>query len=152
MDDVRYVLADVSFQEKQFGEALDYLEEISTSSIKKEAENLKRFYINKLQDIAYLKSLNRQHPADKMVALALIDLIQRTSNEKSDLELSDQLTNRFGVVSSKPSSPVTPVRQSNNNLQKGYYNVSWRCRFGLKNSVPTSGYAAINSRMICTKG
>jgi ABC-type branched-subunit amino acid transport system substrate-binding protein len=136
MDDVRYVLADVSFQEKQFGEALDYLAEISTPSVKKEAENLKRFYINKLQDIAYLKSLNRQHPADKTVALALIDMIQRTSNEKSDLELSDQLTNRFGVVSSKPSSPVTPVRQSNNNLQKGYYNVAVALPFRLKEFSP----------------
>ncbi|WP_428666220.1 ABC transporter substrate-binding protein [Runella sp.] len=136
MDDVRYVLADIAFQEKQFGEALDYLEEISNASVKKETESLKRFYVNKLQDIAYLKSLNRQHPSDKTVALALIDMIQRTSNEKSDLELSDQLTNRFGAVASKPSTAVSPVRQGGNNLQKGYYNVAVALPFRLQEFNP----------------
>ncbi len=136
MDDVRYVLADIAFQEKQFGEALDYSEEISNASVKKDAENLKRYYVNKLQDLAYLKSLNRQHPSDKIVGLALIDLIQRISNEKSDLELSDQLTNRFGAVSNKPATTTTPVRQTANNPQKSYYNVAIALPFRLQEFSP----------------
>lgn len=136
MDEVRYLLADIAFQEKQFGEALDYVDEIANASVKKEAETLKRFYINKLQDLAYLKSLNRQHPSDKTVALALIDMIQRTSNEKSDLELSDQLTNRFGAVAAKPSTAVSPVRQGGSNLRKGYYNVAVALPFRLHDFSP----------------
>ncbi|MFN4145086.1 MAG: amino acid ABC transporter substrate-binding protein [Runella sp.] len=132
MDEVRYLLADLSFREKQYGEALDYLSQISETNLKKEAENLKRYYINQLQDLAYLKSLNRQYPSDRTIAVALVGLIQRISNEKSDLELSDQLTNRFGVAPVKNnSSTVTPIRQTSN-FDKGYYNVAVVLPFRLK--------------------
>ncbi|MEZ4904732.1 MAG: amino acid ABC transporter substrate-binding protein [Spirosomataceae bacterium] len=132
MDDVLYLLADIAFHEKRFGEALDYLDELSSVSIKKDAEALKRFYINQLQDLAYLKSLNRQYPSDKIVASALINLIQKTSNEKSDLELSDQLTNRFGVTPAKPAEATILAKKKTNNFQKGYYNVAVVLPFRLK--------------------
>lgn len=134
MDEASYLLAELTFREKQFGEALDYLGEITNASVKKDAEMLKRVYISQLQDLKYLKGLNRQYPSDKLIALTLIDLIQKTSNDKADLELSDELTNRFGATPAKSSSAevVTPIRQNTNNLQKGYYNVAVILPFRLK--------------------
>lgn len=131
MDDVNYLLADLAFREKRFGEALDYLGEITNGSVKKDAEGLKRFYVSQLQDLAYLKNLNRQYPSDKIVASTLINLIQKTSNDKSDLELSDELTNRFGVTPVKSTTAI-PERKNTNNLQKGYYNVAVVLPFRLK--------------------
>jgi ABC-type branched-subunit amino acid transport system substrate-binding protein len=133
MDEVAYLLADLSFKDKQHEQALEALTEITNPSIKKDAEELKRFYINPLQDLAYLKNLNRQFPSDRVVALRLIEIIQNTSNDKADLELSDVLTNRFGVAPNKASTPVvTPIKKATNNPQKGYYNVAVALPFRLK--------------------
>lgn len=136
MDEANYLLAELTFREKQFGEALDYLSEITNASVKKDAEVLKKMYISQLQDIKYLKGLNKQYPSDKLIAHTLIDLIQKTSNDKADLELSDELTNRFGATATKPASSasavVTPIRQNANNPQKGYYNVAVVLPFRLK--------------------
>lgn len=134
MDEASYLLAELTFREKQFGEALDYLGEITNASVKKDAEMLKRVYISQLQDLKYLKGLNRQFPSDKLIALTLIDLIQKTSNDKVDLELSDELTNRFGATPAKSSSTevLTRIRQNTNNLQKGYYNIAVVLPFRLK--------------------
>jgi ABC-type branched-subunit amino acid transport system substrate-binding protein len=134
MDEANYLLADLTFREKQFGEALDYLNEITNASVKKDGEVLKKMYITQLQDIKYLKGLNKQYPSDKLIAHTLIDLIQKTSNDKADLELSDELTNRFGATPTKSaaSAVVTPIRQNANNPQKGYYNVAVALPFRLK--------------------
>ncbi|MFN8348518.1 MAG: ABC transporter substrate-binding protein [Spirosomataceae bacterium] len=134
MDEVAYLLAELTFRDKQYGEALDYLGEITNASVKKDAEMLKKVYISQLQDLKYLKSLNRQFPSDRLIAVTLIDLIQKTSNDKADLELSDELTNRFGVTppSKTTSSEVTPIRKNANNLQKGYYNVAVVLPFRMK--------------------
>jgi len=132
MDDVAYLQADISFREKKWEDAIGYLEEITNATIKKEAEALKQYYVNKLQDISTLKNLNRQHPSDKIIALTLVDLIQKTSNEKVDLELSDELTNRFGVAPPRKSPENKAVKKNTNNFQKGYYNVAVALPFRLK--------------------
>ncbi len=130
MDEVRYLEGDLAFQEKQFGQALDVLQDITDAKIKKDAESLKKYYIASVNDLNYLKTLNRQFPTDKVVGLALIDLIQKTSNDKTDLALSDQLTNRFGAA--VPVKTSSTKAQNVPNFQKGYYNVSVMLPFRLK--------------------
>ena len=139
MDEVNYLLADLTFREKQFGQALDYLQDIPEGLMKRDVELLKKNYIAPLQDLNYLKNLNRQYPSDRVVALALVDLIQRNSTDKADLALSDELTNRFGVTLNKSSaaqaSSITPIRQGLM-FQKGYYNVSVLLPFKLEEFAP----------------
>lgn len=130
MDEVRYLIANIAFEEKQFGEGLDYLEDITDASIKRDADMLRAYYIAPIQDLGYLKNLNRQFPADKVVALTLVDLIQKTSNDKADLELSDRLTNKFGIPNRKPIS--NSVSKNTHNYQKGYFNVSVLLPYKLK--------------------
>ncbi|AYQ33365.1 ABC transporter substrate-binding protein [Runella sp. SP2] len=136
MDEVSYLLADLSFRDKQYNKALEYLAEITNVSVKKDVEPLKRVYINPVQDLALLKKLNQQHPSDKIVALRLIDVIQRTSNDKADLELSDDLTNRFGIAPSKPANDVTPMKKNTNSQSKGYYNIAVILPFKVKEFSP----------------
>ena len=139
MDEVNYLLADLTFREKQFGQALDYLQDIPEGLMKRDVELLKKNYIAPLQDLNYLKNLNRQYPSDRVVALALVDLIQRNSTDKADLALSDELTNRFGVTLNKSSaaqaSSITPIRQGLM-FQRGYYNVSVLLPFKLEEFAP----------------
>ena len=137
MDEANYLMADLAFREKQFGEALDYLQDLASPQLKKDADALKKYYLAPVQDLAYLKSLNRQYPNDHAVGIALIDLIQRTSTNKTDLELSDQLTNTFGITTNKPaaSNAITPVKPSGS-FQKGYYNISVLLPFKLEEFSP----------------
>ena len=137
MEEVNYLMADLTFREKQFGEALDYLQDLTDPQLKKDADALKKYYLAPVQSLEYLKTLNRQYPKDRTLGIALIDLIQRTSTSKADLELSDQLTNTFGIATNKPaiSTAITPVKQSSS-FQKGYYNVSVLLPFKLEEFSP----------------
>lgn len=125
MEDVNYLMADLAFQEKQFGEGLDYLLNLTNPQIKRDADALKKYRFLAIKDLAYLKNLYQQYPNDRILGIALIDLIQQSATNKADLELSDQLTNRFGVtpISKPASTTITPIA-SGGAFQKGYYNVS----------------------------
>ncbi|HLL93587.1 MAG TPA: hypothetical protein VK404_01325 [Spirosoma sp.] len=138
MDDVRYLLGAVCLETSQYEEALTNLQRISDPSLRTAAADLQQTFMSRLTDLARLKELNRQFPDNRPVGLALIDLIQRTASDKDDLELSDRLTNRFGVpgtvtthtttsesattgrtTSTRPSVPVARP-----NRAKGYFNVA----------------------------
>jgi ABC-type branched-subunit amino acid transport system substrate-binding protein len=130
MDEAHYLLADVYFKLKQYEAAMSEASEITDGKLKTDLEGMKRHYLSQVRDLGLLKSLNRAYPSDRALAMTLIDVIQSSSNEKSDLELSDNLTNRFGVtpanVPTKPSQ-VVPIRQSD----KGYFNVAVILPFNL---------------------
>lgn len=139
MDDAHYLLAAVLMETGQYEDGLTALQRIGDPAIRSDGAKLKQHFTGRITDLSQLKQLNREFPDDRIVGLALIDLIQRTTSDKDDLELSDRLTNRFGVPgrvasrSSTPASttptsetpvtrPATPVNRTNRS--KGYYNVA----------------------------
>ena len=137
IDDAHYLLAAAHFETGQIEDGLTALRRIGDPAVRLDAVKLEQNFIGRLTDLNQLKQLNRAFPDNRTVGLALIDLIQRTASDKDDLELSDRLTNRFGVpgsVASRPSTPVpgatetpanrppTPVTRPNRS--KGYYNVA----------------------------
>lgn len=139
LDDAHYLLAAVGMETGQYEEGLTALQRIGDPALRPDAAKLERNFIGGITDLNRLKQLNRAFPNDRTVGLALIDLIQRTAGDKNDLELSDRLTNRFGVpgaATTRPSTPVsttaatgTPVSRpsvpvTRPNRQKGYYNVA----------------------------
>jgi ABC-type branched-subunit amino acid transport system substrate-binding protein len=73
-DDVNYLLADLSFAEKKYSQALNSLQSISNVAVRKDADVLEKFYINPLKDLALVQALSQQFPADKIVAQALVNL------------------------------------------------------------------------------
>ncbi|GAB2568405.1 hypothetical protein GCM10027190_17770 [Spirosoma areae] len=137
MDEASYLLAANSLEMGQYDEALTALQKITSLKLRPDATKLEQAFLPKLTDLNRLKQLNRDFPANRSVGLALIDLIQRTSSDKDDLELSDRLTNRFGVpgvVSPQPAAtsagpatnrPATSTTVPARNARpKGYYNVA----------------------------
>jgi tetratricopeptide (TPR) repeat protein len=140
MDDAQYLLAAINMEMGEYDDALTALQRVGNPAVKAEGTKLEQYFVTRLTDLKQLKALNKAHPDDRVVGLALIDLIQRSATDKDDLELSDRLTNRFGVpVASRASTPVsatqtatTPGRPApRTNRSKGYYNVAVMLPFRL---------------------
>ena len=137
MDDAHYLLAAVCLETGQYEDGLTALQRIGDPVIQSDAAKLEQNFVGRITDLNQLKQLNREFSNNRTVGLALIDLIQRTSSDKDDLELSDRLTNRFGIpgrVAARPSAPVSLTAESSvsrpsapvtrPNRAKGYYNVA----------------------------
>ncbi|WP_338876865.1 tetratricopeptide repeat protein [Spirosoma sp. SC4-14] len=133
MDDVNYLLAAVHMEMGQYEDALEAIQQIKSTSFRVDTDKMEQVFLSKIKELSRLKQINRQYPDDRNVGLALIDLIQRTATDKDDLELSDRLTNRFGVPGTitQPTSitpattrPSTTNQPNRNARSKGYYNVA----------------------------
>lgn len=141
MDDAQYLLAAICMETGQYEEALTALQTLRDPALRQDAAKLEKNFLPRLTDLNRLKQLNQAFPGNRTVGLTLIDLIQRSSSDKDDLELSDRLTNRFGVPGTvvapattvtapassslgeqRPATTVVPVNR--NNRSKGYYNVA----------------------------
>lgn len=137
LDEAHYLMAAAYMEMGQYEEALKSSQQISDTGLLPLVAKLEQNFIPRINDLNRLKRLNKTYPGDRTIGLALIDLIQRKSSDKDDLELSDQLTNRFGVpgvaTSSQPAAPSpgsapgtasrssVPIRSAR---PKGYYNVA----------------------------
>lgn len=144
MDDAQYLLAAICMETGQYEDALSALQTLRDPMLRQDGTKLETNFLPRLSDLNRLKQLNRAFPGNRTVGLTLIDLIQRSSSDKDDLELSDRLTNRFGVPgtvvtpsapttapASPPSAerppattPTTAVPVNRNNRLKGYFNVA----------------------------
>lgn len=133
-DDANYLLGAASFELNKLDDAIQALRRISDTEFREEIDQMERYFFGKITDLNRLKTLQRQYPENRNLSLALIDLIQQKSTDKNDLELSDRLSNRFGVpttastTTSKPETETKPSapesRPVQRNKSKGYYNVA----------------------------
>ncbi|GAB4036610.1 tetratricopeptide repeat protein [Spirosoma gilvum] len=136
MSDANYLLAAVSMETGQYDDALTAIQQITDPALRTDVTKLEQAFIPKITDLNRLKELNKAFPNDRVVGLTLIDLIQRTASDKDDLELSDRLTNRFGVPGVATTQPATTSSTTGTsttgrsamsvrtNRTKGYYNIA----------------------------
>ena len=134
MDEARYLLAASYMELGGYEDALDVIRDISSATLRQDIASLEQTFIPRITDLNQLKQLNKTYPANRTIGLALIELIQRKSGNRDDLQLSDQLTNRFGapgVTTTQPAAaPAEDVsnqpanRPARATRQKGYYNVA----------------------------
>ncbi len=139
MNDAQYLFAAVCMETGQYEDGLTALQRIGDPALRPDVVKMEQYFLGRITNLNRLKQINREYPDNRNVGLALIDLIQRTATDKSDLELSDRLTNRFGLparpvaVSQPVSGPVsrpttgtaTPASMSSRPVRaKGYYNVA----------------------------
>lgn len=152
MDDATYLFAATCMETGQYEDALDAIPQIRNPAFRTDVTKLEQAFLGRVTNLNQLKQLNREFPDDRIVGLALIDLIQRTATDKDDLELSDRLTNRFGVpgtvgprststaASTTPSAATptatTPAQPARNTRAKGYYNVAIMFPFRLDEFNP----------------
>jgi len=142
IDDAQYLLAAIAMETGQYEEGLTNLQRIGDPGLRADASKLEQYFLSRITDLNRLKQMHREFPENRTIALNLIDLIQRTSTDKDDLELSDRLTNRFGLPATTSAQPATPVANRPNSQAtspattrpsrpKGYYNVAVMLPFRL---------------------
>jgi len=132
MDDARYLLADALFRDEDYNAALDVLKQIDDPALRADANTLEDYHLRRAKNLPVLKGLYLTYPDDRLVAYALVELIQRTSTERADLELSDRITNRYGVrqgtvpmqPTSQPTATTNPAPTTRKTgAPKSFYNV-----------------------------
>ncbi len=134
-DEAYYLLANNYFELGDYRKGFDFLNRIGDPSLGKDIQGIKQHFLKDVKDLQLLKSLNSEYPNDRVVALALVQLIQKASGNKADLELSDRLTNQYGIETTKPavnasvttaSVDTTPTKNPpyEKKWTKGYYNLA----------------------------
>ncbi|GAB3938833.1 hypothetical protein GCM10028804_62540 [Larkinella terrae] len=142
MDDVYYLLGAAYFENGQFEEGLENMTRIGDPNLKQDVSKLETYYFSQINDLNRLKVMQKEFSNNRELALALIDQIQRTSTAPADLELSDRLTNRFGIPAiPRPASAETAansatVTKPEKNRNKGYFNVAVMFPFRLNEINP----------------
>ncbi|GAB3900397.1 hypothetical protein GCM10028803_23210 [Larkinella knui] len=132
LDDVYYLLGAAYFESGQYEEGIENLGRIGDPALKADVSKLEAYYFGQINDLNRLKLMQKEFPNNRELALTLIDQIQRTSTSPADLELSDRLTNRFGIpaiarpvaTESNPNATASTVVKPERNRNKGYYNVA----------------------------
>ena len=141
IDDAHYLYAADAMELGRYEEALTTLQRIGDPKLGKDVAKLEQHFIGRIREVDKLKQLNREFPENRSVALALIDRLQRSGGQ-DDLQLSDRLTNRFGVpttATTQTTAPTTvtpkPTKVTNATnrpaRQKGVYNVALMLPFRL---------------------
>jgi ABC-type branched-subunit amino acid transport system substrate-binding protein len=133
-DDVHYLMGALQLAQGQYAKGLENLQQIESTAMEREVMGLKQQYLGQIRDLGTLKALQQQFPADKVVALSLVSLIQKTSTNKADLELSDRLTNRFAAEANTRAADAEKrksIPRTERNWNKGYYNVAVMLPFRL---------------------
>ncbi|MGA0560537.1 ABC transporter substrate-binding protein [Larkinella sp. VNQ87] len=130
MDDVYYLMGAAYLEDGQYEDGIESLGRIGDPALKTDIHTLETYHFSRINELNRLKLMQKEYPNNRNLALALIDLIQRTSTATADLELSDRLTNRFGVpttarpVSAGTASPTSVESKPEKKRNKGYYNVA----------------------------
>jgi len=107
LDDAHYLYAANAVEMGRYEDALSTLQRVGDPKLGKDVAKLEQYFVGRIRDLDKLRQLNREFPENRSVALTLIEELQR-SGGKEDLQLSDRLTNRFGVPMTAPAQPGTP--------------------------------------------
>jgi len=106
IDEAKILYARINLEDGYYEEGLKALHEVDNKALNPLKMRVMEDYIKNVKTISALKSLYNKYPNYKPIAHALVDKIQANRyNTKADLELSDMLTNRFGLLETeKPGS------------------------------------------------
>ncbi|RYF72189.1 MAG: amino acid ABC transporter substrate-binding protein [Cytophagaceae bacterium] len=136
-EEAYYLAAAAAYEQGLYDEGLSYTQLIADPDLGNDLDRMEQTFLPRISDLNRLKALQKQYPKNKTLARTLVDFIQRTSSDKEDLELSDRLSNRYGIVPTpvskppvgRPVEPNVPVSQSATTVRvdrtkaKGYFNV-----------------------------
>ncbi|WP_247232252.1 ABC transporter substrate-binding protein [Telluribacter sp. SYSU D00476] len=134
MDEAYYLMGALNMAMGNYDKGLENLQLINDPVLTKDVQGLKQQYLSQIKDLNLLKNLQKRYPTDKEVAGVLVRLIQSTSTDRADLELSDRLTNRFGgdvANAGTTPRPRTTGPKATRNWDKGFYNVAVMLPFRL---------------------
>lgn len=101
-DEAYYLYAEASFNQKNYEEALEYINRIQNQDILRSVPDMEYKYLSAIKEFSKIKQLQSTFPNNKTIA----EIYVKTMSEKSystreELVLSDELTNRFKLINPK---------------------------------------------------
>ncbi len=141
IDEAYYLYANAALSDNYIDEGMQYINRISGTILKKDIENMLYYHFSKVTDRTQLKQLNQKFPNNAIIAQILVDNIQKSRNvSKEELEISDQLTNRFnlGESTTNPKKSTTQHKREN----KGVVNIAVLLPFRLNDFDASKGNRA----------
>jgi ABC-type branched-subunit amino acid transport system substrate-binding protein len=133
----RLIYADLNFKDDLTVEGLKQFDLIEDRAFRLQKNDILNVYIPKITSITTLKDLHAKFPEEKTIAQRIVEVVQKNRySSKSDLELSDNLTNRFKLNQKKAEVKTRPNTTSEENLEKKALNFGLLLPFSLsENSI-----------------
>ncbi|MBW7467872.1 ABC transporter substrate-binding protein [Pontibacter aydingkolensis] len=97
MNDADYLLANILFEQGDYQRALSKLQELQGTPLATDAEGLKRYYLNRLNERAAFEELLQQNPRDKAVAQAFADKLIGGWYRSQDRTTLENIVSRFNL-------------------------------------------------------
>ena len=101
MNDADYLLANVLFEQGEYERALSKLQELQGTPLASDAEGLKRYYLNRLNDRATFEALLQRHQNDKVLAQAYADKLIGGWYRPQDKRTLENLVSRHNLDRSR---------------------------------------------------
>ncbi|MDP5121049.1 MAG: ABC transporter substrate-binding protein [Spirosomaceae bacterium] len=102
LDEAYYLYAEASFNQKNYEEALDYLNRIQDRSIIRNVPDMEYKYLSAIKEFGKIKQLQNSFPNNKTIAEIYVKAVSEKSfSTREELVLSDELTNRFKLINPK---------------------------------------------------
>lgn len=105
MADADYLLANVLFEQGAYERALSKLQELKGTSLASDAEGLKRFYLNSLNDKATFEHLLQRYDDDKTVAQVYADKLISGWYSPQDRQKLERLVTKHNLDRSRYLNP-----------------------------------------------
>ncbi|QCR25043.1 ABC transporter substrate-binding protein [Pontibacter sp. SGAir0037] len=97
MPEAQYLLANVLFERNNYEQALAELRLIKSSALRSDADGLKRYYLNRLNDRTTFEKLLQLNPEDKIVAQAFADKLVNGWYRPQDKTILENLVARHNL-------------------------------------------------------
>ena len=132
-DEVNYWLAKIYFDQKQYFQAMQILDQSPYLASQENVMLMKSHYLKEIEDVETLRMMWEEHPDDKAVGKALAKAISKQPFLEQDSKLIDSLVSIFEFDTSEFTSPLKPV-----NVFKEKYTVALMFPFLSKTLEPTT--------------
>lgn len=133
MKEVNYWLAKIYFDQRQYFQAMQVLNEFPALSAQPEVAQMKSHYLGQIEDVETMRMMWEEHSTDPTVARALAVAISKQPFLEQDSHLLDSLITQFGFNRQDFASSLKPV-----NVFKETYTVSLLFPFLAKTLEPST--------------
>ncbi|MFN7094548.1 MAG: hypothetical protein ACK4M7_04210 [Burkholderiales bacterium] len=118
-DEVKYWLAQIAFEKKDYSQALAYLTQIHQPELAPSIQSMKSHFLHQIEDIPQLQAFLNEYPKDPIIAQVLLDKQIEQPYIKQDHELIDRLLQQF-TLDQQTWNPVYKFPS----IKKERYNVA----------------------------
>ena len=114
LDEIYYLLSNVYFELNSPRQALYYL--TITTSLRKESDELKKFYLDKLSPIDSLKAIQKDYPADALIAAVLAKRLSLFPMDEKNKMLFNFLIQEYKLDIEELTKKITSTLKDSYNI------------------------------------